>query len=63
MILFKLGIAKIMFHYNQKSDIETTEHSQITTIKQLHHHNTRLSSQNNYRTFSHVKEQKQANNH
>ena len=32
----------------QKSNIETTKHSQITTIKQLHHHNTRLSSRSNY---------------
>ena len=46
--IFKLEIAKIMFHYNQKSNIETTKHSQITTIKQLHHHNTRLSSRNSY---------------
>ena len=46
--IFKLEIAKNMFHYNKKSNKETTEHPQITTIKQLHHHNTRLSSRNNY---------------
>ena len=46
--IFKLEMAKIMFHYNQKLNIETTKHSQITTIKQLHHHNTRLSTRNNY---------------
>ena len=46
--MITLEIAKIVFHYNQKSNIKTTKHSQITTIKQLHHHSTRLSSQNNY---------------
>ena len=37
-----------MFHYNKKFNIETTKHSQITTIKQLHHHKTRFFSRNNY---------------
>ena len=46
--IFELEIAKTMFHYNKKLNVETTKHSQIKTIKQLHDHNTRLSSRNNY---------------